>query len=326
MNTELADLRDAVRGLIARGGGWQQLCAQIGVAGLAIPERYGGHGAGAAETGIVMSELGRELVSSPMLGSSVLAAQALLATGDQSACERLLPGIADGSRVAALAWDPAFSFADGAISGRARFVLDGASADVLLAATDAGLFEVDVAAAKRIAVPAMDSTRELAEIWLDGAAGVSIGGPDASAALAAARDQGLIALAAEATGAAERALEITLDYARTRVQFGRPIGSFQALQHRIADMHVLVESARSCWLAAAREGRPMLAAAARVYCGQALTAVAGEMVQLHGAIGVTWEHSAHRYLKRAHGVSSLLGSPEAHVARVAAEWPFHDRV
>jgi alkylation response protein AidB-like acyl-CoA dehydrogenase len=317
--SELEDLREAVRGLLARGGGWKRLCAEIGVAGLAIPERYGGAGATALEVGIVMSELGRELTPAPMLGSAVLAAQALLATADDGGCARLLPPIADGSSIAALAWtgpdgrwDPAAPgcVATGdRVTGEAHYVLDGASADVLLVATDAGLYEVDPSDAIITTVPAMDETRELAVVRLDDAPGKRIG----DAALAAVRDQGYIALAAEQTGAAERALEITVDYAKTRVQFGRPIGSFQALQHRMADMYVSVESARSLWMAAAREPSPAMAAAAMAYCSRALRSVAGEMIQMHGAIGVTWEHSAHRYLKRAHGAGLLLGAPPGSV-------------
>jgi alkylation response protein AidB-like acyl-CoA dehydrogenase len=319
VNTELEDLRDAVRGLLAHGGDWKRLCAEIGVAGLAIPERYGGAGAGAVETGIVMSELGRELTLAPMLGSAVLAAQVLLASGDDAACARLLPGIADGSVAAALAWTgpdgrwdpaaPAFT-GDGPLTGEAHYVIDGASADVLLVAADTGLYEVDPAAAgvSVRAVPAMDEARELAVVRLDAVSGRRIDG-DGAAALAAARDQGYIALAAEQTGAAERALEITVGYAKTRVQFGRPIGSFQALQHRMADMYVSVESARSLWMEAAREPDQAMAAAAMAYCSRALRSVAAEMIQMHGAIGVTWEHPAHRYLKRAHGAGMLLGTP-----------------
>jgi alkylation response protein AidB-like acyl-CoA dehydrogenase len=315
MTTELEDLRDAVRGLLARGGDWKRLCAEIGVAGLAIPERYGGAGAGLMEAGIVMSELGRELVPTPMLGSAVLTAQALLAAGDQAACARLLPGIADGSRTVTLAWttaagrwDPVERAFRGqpALSGEAHYVLDGASADVLLVAADTGLYEVDPAAPGVTvdAVQAMDPARDLALVRLDRAPGHLVG-RDAATALAAARDHARVALAAEQTGAAERALEITVEYAKTRVQFGRPIGSFQALQHRMADMYVSVESARSLWMAAALDQR--LAADARSYCSRALRSVAAEMIQIHGAIGVTWEHPAHRYLKRAHGSALLFG-------------------
>jgi alkylation response protein AidB-like acyl-CoA dehydrogenase len=358
--TEHRDLRAAVRGLIAQehahdapylpGGTtprtsrlWQRLCAEIGVAGLAIPERFGGAGAGPAEIGVVQEELGRELAGTPMLGSAVLATQALLGSGDETACARLLPALADGSVTAALAWTTASGRWDPAevacraaaapgedwiIDGEAHYVLDGAGAEVLLvpaqAETEIGLFEVEPAqpAVTRSPATSMDQSRRLATVRLDGARGRKIGGP---AALARARDLGCIALAAEQAGAAARALEITVEYTKTRVQFGRPIGSFQALQHRMADLFVLAESARSLSRAAAdaaERDAPDLAvraAAAKAYCSEALLEVSAEMLQLHGAIAMTWEHVAHRYFKRAHGGARLLGSPSEHVARVAAE-------
>jgi alkylation response protein AidB-like acyl-CoA dehydrogenase len=421
LTTEQRDLRDAVRGLLIRhrqaaaaepgaggnpdtdsepgasrelstGNGtapghdrplWQRLCGEIGVAGLAIPESYGGAGGGPVETCIVMEELGRGLVPSPMLGSVVLAGQALLASGDDEACRRVLPAIASGATVAALAWapgtghwdpaEPAFaarqaeprasarpdepppphardadplphikpsrtgSTSDGrsghgwALTGEAHHVLDGDTAAALLAAArapdGAGLFEVDPVhpAVARRAVTTMDSTRRLAVVALDSAPGRCLG--TGVRALARVRDLACIALAAEQVGAAQRALELTVAYTKTRVQFGRPIGSFQALQHRMADLHVLVESARSlCYSAALAAGDAeadparlgMLAAAAKAHCSQALTRAAGQMIQLHGAIGITWEHDAHRYFKRAHGAGQLLGPPGEHVARIAA--------
>jgi len=369
---EQRDLRDAVRGLLAHeqrrtpADGddgralWQRLCGEIGVAGLAIPQRYGGAGAGPVETHIVMEELGRGLTGSPLLGSGVLAAQALLASGDAAACERLLPAIADGSAVAALAWageagrwDPGEAAYDARpgqgdarptgpvrrteagrpgweLDGEAHYVLDGDRADVLLAAVRApggiALFEVDPhqRGVTRRAVTTMDTSRRLAVVRLDGAAGRPAGSGAGGAALARARDLACVALSAEQVGAAQRALELTVAYTKARVQFGRPVGSFQALQHRMADLHVLVESARSLSYAAASaaaggaDDLGLRAAAAKAYCSEALTRVAGEMIQLHGAIGITWEHDAHRYFKRAHGAAHLFGRPSEHVARIAA--------
>ena len=383
LTDERRDLRDAVRGLLARqqrgdAGDdkalWRRLCGEIGVAGIAIPQRYGGAGAGPVETHIVMEELGRGLTCSPLLGSAVLAAQALLASGDIVACQRLLPAIADGSAVAALAWttpaghwDPgeaacaahpaarttaadaiqAMAQATGTaapqasvpsvsspddwvLTGEAHHVLDGDQAGVLLAAAGTaggvGLFEVDPRdrGVTRAAVTTMDTTRRLAVVRLDRAPGRPIGAGPGSAALARARDLACIALSAEQVGAAQRALELTVAYTKVRVQFGRAIGSFQALQHRMAGLHVLVESARSLSYAAADAAAGgaadlgLHAAAAKVYCSEALARVAGEMIQLHGAIGITWEHDAHRYLKRAHGAGQLFGRPSEHAARVAA--------
>ena len=346
---EQQDLRDAVRGLLAREQGersvWRRLCGEVGVAGLAIPEWYGGAGAGPAETGVVMEELGRDLTCSPMLGSAILAAQALLASGDDAACGRLLPAIAAGSATAALAWTTRAGHWDSGevacqaretrggweLDGEAHYVLDGDTADVLLVAARApagiGLFEVDPRqdGVCRTASPAMDMTRRLAVVRLTGARGRSVGG-DAAGALSRARDLACLALGAEQVGAARRALDLTVGYALTRVQFGQVIGGFQALRHRLADLHVLVESARSLARAAAGagdapEGAPALglrAAAVKVYCSDVLTRTAGEMIQLHGAIGITWEHPAHRYLKRAHGARHLFGSPARHAAAIAA--------
>jgi alkylation response protein AidB-like acyl-CoA dehydrogenase len=344
-------LADAVRGLVARElprarlgdpGLWQRLCAEIGVAGLAVPERFGGAGAGAAEVHAVQFELGRALACTPMLGSAVLATQALLASGDEAACARLLPALAGGTGVAALAWttaaghwDPAVVACraapaagdDWSIDGEAHYVLDADAATVLLVPAlmpgGIGLFEVhpgqpEVTVSRGVS---MDETRRLAAVRLERARGRRIGG---RAGLARVRDLGCIALAAEQAGAAARALELTVEYTRTRVQFGRPIGSFQALAHRMADLHVLVESAASlarAAAAAADRGEPGLglrAAAAKVYCSEALQQVAAEMLQLHGAIAMTWEHDAQLYFKRAHGAAMLLGQPAEHVARIAA--------
>ena len=358
LTSEQRDLRDAVRGLLARHPGddallWQRLCREIGAAGLAIPERYGGAGAGPVETHIVLEELGRGLTASPMLGSAVLAAQALLASGDTAACQRLLPAIASGTTVAALAWtgedghwdpgEPACAATLGSASGwlltgEAHYVFDGDTAGVLLAAArtpdGTGLFEVDPdqPGVIRRAETAVDLTRRLATVRLDGVPGLPLGdhtGGAGCGALARARDLACIALSAEQVGAAQRALELTVAYTKVRVQFGRPIGSFQALQHRMADLHVLAESARSVSYAAASAaadsaaagnaaGLGLRAAAVKAYCSEALTRVAGQMIQLHGAFGITWEHDAHRYFKRAHGSGQLFGRPAEHVARIAA--------
>jgi len=161
-------------------------------------------------------------------------------------------------------------------------------------------------------------------VRLNGALGQRIGTGAGRPALARARDLACVALSAEQVGAAQQALAQTVGYTLTRVQFGRAIGSFQALQHRMADLHVLVESAWSLSAAAASaaaEGAPDLglrAAAAKAYCSEALARVAGQMIQLHGAIGITWEHDAHRYFKRAHGTGQLFGRPAEHIARIAA--------
>ncbi len=349
LTAEQTDLRDAVRALLAKRSGraavraaiasprgydevlWQVLCEQIGVAALSIPERFGGAGAGPAETHVVLEELGRTLTPGPLLGSAVLTAQTLLALGDDDACERLLPGIAAGTSIGALAWAgpdghwrppvAAVRATGGTLTGTAHYVLDGDLADVLLVvATDGdgpGVYEVDPAGpgVRRAHTPTMDPTRRLATVTFDGAPGRRIGG-DAGATLARVRDIACVALSAEQVGAMSRALELTVEYTKTRVQFGRPIGGFQALKHRMADLHVLVEAARSASYAAI-DGR-VDAAVAKVYCSEAFSTVAAEMIQLHGGIAITWEHDAHLYFKRAHGSAQLFGLPRDHVAALAA--------
>ncbi|MEI5676252.1 MULTISPECIES: acyl-CoA dehydrogenase family protein [unclassified Nocardioides] len=287
---------------------WRTLCEQIGVAALAVPEEYDGFGATLVESCVVLEELGRTLAPTPLL-SSVVTAEALLAGADHDARARLLPRIAAGEVAA---------FADGAEAER---VLDGDLATVLVVAADDGLFEVDPAAAERTWTPTMDQTLRLARVVTDPAAATRIG--DAGPARERAALVGAVAVAALQVGTAARGLEMTVAYSLERVQFGRPIGSFQALKHRMADELVLVEMARSAaWAAsyAVAAGAPnaeQLAHVAKAYCGDALTHVAGETVQLHGGIAITWEHDAQLVLKRAHSLGTLFGASHEHRWQVA---------
>jgi alkylation response protein AidB-like acyl-CoA dehydrogenase len=348
METEEARaLRESVRALLAKRSDsaavraavetplgyddklWSTLCEQIGVAALGIPEEYGGAGASLAEVCVVLEELGRTLTPSPMLGSAVLGAQALLATGNDEACARLLPGIAEGSRLAALAWAgeggwpvdlPEVVATGSTLRGRAYYVLDGALADTLLVAARTadgpGLFEVDIDAVTRTYSPSLDLTRRLATV--DFAATPARRLDDGGFPLRRLRDLALVALSAEQVGAAERALELTVDYTKQRRQFGRPIGSFQALKHRMADAYVCTEAARSAShaaLTAVLAGEAGVdAAVAKIVCSEALHQVTAEMIQLHGGIAITWEHDAHLYFKRAHGSAQLFGQPGEYVA------------
>ncbi|WP_410593037.1 acyl-CoA dehydrogenase family protein [Amycolatopsis sp. lyj-23] len=341
---EARALRDAVRALLTRRSGpaavraamasplgyddklWSTLCEQIGVAGLAIPEHYGGVGAGLAEACVVLGELGRSLTPAPMLGSAVLCGEALLRTGNDEACERLLPGIAAGTTLAALAWSdvdgqwtPALSAAGAGLTGRAHYVLDGDLADVLLAVarTDdgAGLFEVDLAAVRRQRVTSLDPGRRLAVVECASTPARRLDTGGFTGPLRQLRATAAIAVAAEQVGAAARALELTVEYTKQRRQFGRPIGSFQALKHRMADVHVHVEAARSALYAALVDGDPEAVATAKVVCGEAFAHAAAEMIQLHGGIAITWEHDAHLYFKRAHGTALLFGDPASWLSR-----------
>ncbi len=293
---------------------WARLC-DIGV--LPIPEEHGGSGATRAETQVALEELGRTLTPSPLLASAI-AAQALLTTSGNG---RLLRRIAEGA-IATLAWDateitstdafdyPEVNASSDYLDGTARYVLDGDLAEILLVSDGRFLYEVDPDqhGVTREHTPTMDQTRRLATIHFANAAATRLGRWSPQI-----RDIALAALCAEQVGAAARALELTVQYTLTRVQFGRPLASFQALKHRMADLHVLVETARSASLAATDE---VSAAVAKVYCSEAFFKVASEMVQLHGGIAITWEHDAHLYFKRAHGSSQLFGSPAHHLDRL----------
>ncbi|MFE7327905.1 acyl-CoA dehydrogenase family protein [Streptomyces sp. NPDC057565] len=351
LTQEQEELRSAVRSLLAQyqdKDAWSPLTTQIGAAGLAVPEKYGGAGGGARDVHVLMEELGRSLSPLPCLGSAVLTVGALLASGDNEACGRLLPGLAEGASVGTLAWAEQGSWDQEAIraeavpgpggsrliTGTKEHVLDRSGVDgvdvlVVAARTARGvsLFEVapDAAGVRREPVVTMDETRAQARWVLDGAEGRLLGVEgDGGRYLEHVRDLACTALAAEQVGAAERCLELTVEYARNRVQFGRPIGSFQAVKHRLADAYVLVESARSAALGAAFAADedpgalPRAAAVAKSVCSEAFSAVAGETIQLHGGIGITWEHDAHRYFKRAHGAGELFGPPAHHRARLAA--------
>jgi len=313
---------------------WKVLCTQVGVASLAIPEEYGGAGYSLFETHVALEELGATLTPSPLLGSGVLTAAVLLRSGDQAVCEELLPGIAEGSTVAAVAWGAGWpttadtwtgaELRDGHVEGQAELVLDGDTADVLLVLVrdGAGLSLVRVdprqPEVRRTPTPAMDTTLRFATVELENAAAEPVA-TGVEAWLPAVRDVACVAVTALQVGALQACLDMTVAYAREREQFGRPIGSFQALKHRMADMLVDVETSRSVsWASAwsASVHAPDLAekaALAKAWCSEALTRVAEEMVQLHGGIAITWEHDAHRYLKRAHALAHLFGSPTEHV-------------
>jgi alkylation response protein AidB-like acyl-CoA dehydrogenase len=289
----------AVRAAMASEAGydealWQTLCDQIGAAALAVPEEYGGAGFSLLESMIVLEEVGRSLAPSPLL-SSVVTAEALLAGGTDEAKERLLPRIAAGE-VAAFG-----------VPGEPSLFVDRAT--VLVVAADALL----LAEGPGPWLPSMDQTVRLGSVPTEGTA---IG--DAAAARARASLVGAVGVAALSAGLAARALEMTVAYSKERVQFGRPIGSFQALKHRMADLLVLVEMSRSAsWaasyaLATGATNAEQLAHVAKSYCSDALSAVAAETVQLHGGIAITWEHDAQLVFKRAHALRQLYGLPHQH--------------
>jgi 3-oxochol-4-en-24-oyl-CoA dehydrogenase len=316
---------------------WAQAAQELGLHGLVIPERLGGGGATPVELGVVFEELGDVLFCGPFFATVGLAATALLHVGGEPA-ERQLRMIADGTTTATLAWAgerPSHSSLtavqrDGGwrVDGTAPIVVDGASAELVLIAARAvdgvGLFALDGATGTtRTPLTALDSTRRLASLTFAGAAAVRLDTADATSdALSRTADTAALYLAAEQLGGASRVLATAVGYARTRVQFGRQIGSFQAVKHRCADMLVEVESARSVvhhglWTAVHDPSQlPIAAALARALASDAYQKVAAANIQVHGGIGFTWEHSAHLYLKRAKSSQLLLGAPRAHRRRL----------
>lgn len=321
---------------------WSVLCEQIGAASLAIPEQHGGSGFTTRETHLVLEELGRALVPSPFFGSVAIAAQAVLESGNDEAASRLLPAIACGEHVAALAWaapdgswNPASvrvtasSDTNGwLLSGRVPYVLDGASADVVLAIaqTPAGpaLFAVeDLESVTRTATPTLDQTLQLAVLDFTAAPATLLS--DSPEVLERVLLHALTAVTALQVGAAQRALEDTVTYSKQRTQFGRQIGSYQALKHRMADMHVMLETARTtsyaaAWAEATGDAEwPSLARLAKATASDALSTIAGEMIQLHGGIAITWEHDAHMVFKRAQATAQLFGSAAQQRRTRAAE-------
>jgi alkylation response protein AidB-like acyl-CoA dehydrogenase len=374
VSAEQRELRDSVRRFVAERapltrvreqmetadgidpGVWRQASTQLGLPGIAVPEEYGGAGFSFAEQAIVLEELGAALFTGPYLASAVLAATALLASDDEEARKDLLPGIAAGESVATLAftedggsWDPASirlaatpDDTGWRLDGHKSFVLDGHTADLILAVAAAGtdgklsLFAVNAVNAvnavdagaiglTRHALPTLDQTRKLARLAFNGTPARLVGEPGAArAGLDRTLDVAAIALAAEQLGGAQRALDMAVAYAKVRQQFGRPIGSFQAIKHRCADLLLEVESLRSAVgyaaaaVAADSTEVPVLAPMLKAYASEVYSHVAGENIQIHGGIGFTWEHDAHLYLKRAKASELFLGDASYHRDRLAA--------
>lgn len=332
-----------VREVMGRADGydpelWTRLCEELGLAALVIPEEYGGAGFGSVELAAVMEELGRGLAPVPYL-SAVLGAQALLLAGSDAQREAHLPSLASGERRATLAFpqDCQLSFesnGDGfSLSGHITRTLDAHAADLVIAPAAApngerSLFILEeTALSERKRLATLDATRPWGsfEVKCSLPEGARLPG-DPRQALERLAEYGAIALAAEQVGVSEACLEMAVEYAKTRKQFDRPIGSFQAIKHKCADMLLKVESARSAayyaaWaLSVDAPDVSELAHLAAAYCGEAAFQCAAENIQIHGGIGFTWEHDAHLYFKRARASESLFGSPQSHREAVAKLW------
>ncbi|OBF17249.1 acyl-CoA dehydrogenase family protein [Mycobacterium sp. ACS4331] len=325
---------------------WRDICGELGLSGIAVPEEWGGAGAGMTELTVVFEEAGAALLCSPLFATVGLAVQAVLSSGDREAMADLVPPFLDGSRTATVIlngalgpWAPetvtlTAEYAGGTphLSGEAALVIDGHSCDVLLAAarTEAGLslfaVEADVTGLSRQPLAGLDRTRRVARVSFDSTPARLIGADGGAApSLEHASQLALVALAAEQLGGAQRCLDMAVGYARDRIQFGRPIGSFQAVKHRCADMLVLVEGARSAVEQAASvadgvaddDGLAVTASVAKMAASEAYVAVALDNMRVHGGIGFTWEHDAHLYMRRAKATELTFGSPEEHAQRLA---------
>ncbi len=318
---------------------WQQMATELGLQSLAIPEEYGGQGFSFVELGMVLEEMGRALLCAPFFSSVVLAANTILELGTEEQKASLLPGIASGESIATVAftelngkWEPGSvelvgtPSGDGfTLSGSKSFVLDGHIADlVLVLGRTAGssgtegltVFVVDSAASglTRTALATMDQTRKQARLDFDGVSAVALGTVgEAQEGWSRVLDLAAVALANEMVGGAQFVLDMAVEYAKVRVQFGRPIGSFQAIKHKCADMLLEVESSKSAayfgsWAAAeSSEELPVAAAMAKAYVSDAYFHTTAENIQIHGGIGFTWEHPAHLYFKRAKSSELFLG-------------------
>ncbi len=329
---------------------WKRIASELGWPAAIVPEDCGGLGLGAVELIALAEVMGEALLCSPFFATVCLAAQAVLGAGSAEQRQRWLAPIAEGQARAALATAEPGLAHDGValearregdgyrLEGAKRYVIDGASADWLVVSARApgtrgddgiSLFVVpgDADALERRALPTMDQTRRQAELRFAGVhvpVAARLGEEGAGAApLRRALDLGAIALAAESVGGAQRCLDLSVAYAKQREQFGRPIGSFQAIKHKCADMMVKVETARSaayyaaCAAAEDAPDLPIAASLAKSYCSEAYYHCAAETIQIFGGVGFTWEYDPHLYFKRARASESLLGTPAWHRERVA---------
>lgn len=346
-----------VRRLMATAEGynpdvWRQLSEELALPGIQIPEQYGGAGFGMVELCIVTEELGRALLCAPYFSTTVLAANAILNAGTEAQKSSLLPELASGARLATLAvtepggnWDPhsielaATATADGyVLEGTKSYVVDGHIADLLIVAARVGaksggdglaLFALgaDSAGVERRLLDSMDPTRKIARIDFHRAHAELLGNLDDGAkAIFRTLDQAAVALANEMAGGAQTMLDSAVDYAKLRVQFGRTIGSFQAIKHRCADMLLDVELAKSAAYYAAQAAAnddpewPAIASLAKAAASETYLRTAAECIQIHGGIGFTWDNDTHLWFKRAKSSEVFLGEPHYHRELLMQRW------
>jgi alkylation response protein AidB-like acyl-CoA dehydrogenase len=301
---------------------WSSFASELGLAGVGLPEDHGGAGLGMVEFALVAEAAGSKVAAIPLLGLAMVG-RGIAAGGSDAQKSQWLPRLAGGEVMAAAAWADGLRANDGRLSTTLNFVPHGGAADLLLVygGDDAWLVDLKGDGVAVTTHVTMDQTRPLATIVLDGAAVEPLA--DGRAATMAALAAGWICLSAEALGGAQETLDRTVAYSRERVQFGRAIGSFQAYKHRLADMMVEIEQARSAvyWAACAldegSEEATLALHAAKSFCADTYHMCAGNMIQLHGGIGFTWEHDAHLFFKRARSILTLLGDGQWHREQVA---------
>ncbi len=311
---------------------WRTLAGEMGLAGMAVPERFGGGGASLREAAVVMEELGRGVAPVPFLSSAVVASATLLACSAADPVTKLAAGESIAVLTVPLATGPggrlpSVASADGRLTGTVTAVADGLAASLLVVPAADGLYLVDATAegVTRTPVVSLDLTRPLADIRLDGVAGERVAdGTTGAAAVAAGLTAGAALLASEQLGLSEWCLETTVEYVKVRHQFARPVGSFQALKHRMADMWVDLTQARAVARYAAGcvadndADLPVATSLAQAFCSPFAVKMAEECVQLHGGIGFTWEHPAHLFLKRAKADSIAFGTADRHRQALAS--------
>ncbi|MEU7001123.1 acyl-CoA dehydrogenase family protein [Nonomuraea sp. NPDC046570] len=299
---------------------WKTLSREIGVAGLLVPEEYGGAGASAREAAVVLEELGRGVAPVPFLTSSVLATDALVRVRAGELLTRLSGGEITAALVVPFGASPyrgldgTVTIVDGRLGGSVRAVAGAEVADVLVVPVGGELYAVDRGDARVEVGVSFDLTRPVATVTFEDSPATALGLCDVRETLTL----GAALLASEQLGLAEWCLETTIAYGKERYQFARPIGSFQAIKHRLADLWLDVVRARAAARNAADDPAPLPAAVAQAWNGEVAVRVAEEAVQLHGGIGMTWEHPLHLYLKRAKADEIALGTPGDHRAALAS--------
>lgn len=345
-----------VRKLMEDAGGfdrevWQQLNEELGLAGVNIPETYGGQGFGFVELCIVLEEMGRALLCAPFFASAVLGAGAILNSGTANQKKRILPSLASGKTIATLAWVEGNQFWNFSnistvavvcetgfrLNGSKNLVLDGCIADKLVVAArreeeedprglDLFLVDGNASGLDRRQLKTIDQTRKLASVDFRDVEAELLGEPgEGTRALGLTLDQAVVALSNESIGGAQKVLETAVDYAKTRVQFGQPIGAFQAIKHKCADVLVETELAKSAAFYAAEavgdasENLVKISSLAKALASDAYMLAALENIQIHGGVGFTWEFDAHLYFRRAKASEVFLGTPTFHRERYASE-------